>query len=84
MRASLKGRSNLLLQPTGNPLLYEVIANEHNVGRIALFNSLQDRSKPWGWIAFKDGGEPAYGFEASREAAMQAFTRCWMRGSACR
>ena len=28
--------TDLLLQPTGNPSLYEVIANEHIVGRIAL------------------------------------------------
>ena len=69
--------TDLLLQPTGNPSLYEIIANEHIVGRIALFSSLRDHSRPWGWIAFKGGEEPAYGFEVSREAAFQALTRCW-------
>ena len=39
--------TDILLQPTGNPSLYEVIANEHIVGRIALFSALRDRSKPW-------------------------------------
>lgn len=74
--------TNLRLQSTGNPSLYEVIANHYIVGRIALFKHL--RGKPWGWIAFPAGGEPVYGFEASREAAMQAFTRCWLRGPECR
>ena len=67
--------TDLLLRPTGNPSLYEVIANKQIVGRIALFRSL--RNRPRGWIAFRAGREPTYGFEASREAAMQAFTRYW-------
>ena len=52
------------------------------VGRIALFRALQDRSKPWIWtidLAFTDGRDQTHGFEASREAAMEAFTRCWFR-----
>ena len=28
-------------------------------------------------FAFHDGRYPAHGFEASRDAAMEAFTRCW-------
>jgi hypothetical protein len=65
---------DLLLQPTANRALYEVIANKQVVGRIALFRTVQNR--PWGWIAFRPGKEPVYGFEASREDAMQALTRC--------
>jgi hypothetical protein len=71
--------TDLLLRRTGNPSLYEVIADEHIVGRIALFR--RNRGKPWGWIALKDGREPTYGFEASREAAMEAFARCWFGDS---
>ena len=59
--------TDLLLQPTGNPSQYEVIADEQIVGRIALFSALRDRSKQ------------THGFEASCEAAMEAFTRCWFR-----
>jgi hypothetical protein len=69
--------TELLLQPTGNPSLYEVIANKQVVGRIALFRSL--RNRPWGWIVFRPGCEPVYGFEATREDATQAFTRCWFQ-----
>ena len=32
--------TDLLLHPTGHPSLYEVIANERIVGRIALFPDL--------------------------------------------
>jgi hypothetical protein len=74
--------TDLLLQPTSNRALYEVIANKQVVGRIAMFGSL--RNKPWGWIVFQPGKEPVYGFEASREDAMQAFTRCWLQSSSAR
>ena len=46
--------TDLLLRPTGNPSLYEVIANKQIVGRIALFRSL--RNPPRGWIAFRAVG----------------------------
>ena len=52
--------TDLLLQPTGNPSQYEVIADEQIVGRIALFSALRDRSEPWIWtidLAFKDDRE---------------------------
>ena len=74
--------TDLLLQPTGNPSQYEVIADEQIVGRIALFSALRDRSEPWIWtidLAFKDDRDQTHGFEASCEAAMEAFTRCWFR-----
>ena len=74
--------TDLLLQPTGNPSQYEVVADEHIVGRIALFNALQGHIKPWVWTidsAFHNGRDQTHGFEATRETAMQAFTRCWFR-----
>jgi hypothetical protein len=74
--------TDLLLQPTGNPSQYEVIADEQIVGRIALFSALRDRSKPWIWtihLAFTDGRERTHGLKATRDAAMQAFTQCWFR-----
>lgn len=73
--------TNLLLQPTGSTQ-YEVIADGQIVGRIALFYALRNRSKPWVWsidLAFSDGHDPVHGFAATREAAMQAFTRSWFR-----
>ena len=66
----------LLRSTTGNPSQYEVIADEEIVGRIARYNALQ--SKPWVWsvdLAFQEGRHPTHGFEATREAAMQAFAR---------
>jgi hypothetical protein len=74
--------TDLLLQPTGNLSQYEVIADEQIVGRIVLISALRDRSKPWIWtidLAFKDDRDQTHGFEASCEAAMEAFTRCWFR-----
>jgi hypothetical protein len=49
-------------------------------GRISLVNAVQN--KPWMWsidFAFSQGHEPLYGFEATREAAMQSFARTWFR-----
>jgi hypothetical protein len=61
-----------------------VIADEHVVGRIALFRALRDRSKPWIWTidaAFSEGRDQTHGFEATRDAAMQAFARYWFRAN---
>ena len=53
------------------------------IGRIVLLTALASRhEKPWMWLidsAFHEGREHTYGFEASREAAMQSFARCWFR-----
>ena len=73
----------LLRSTTGNPSQYEVIADEEIVGRIARYNALRDQSKPWVWsvdLAFQEARHPTHGFEATREAAMQAFARSWFRG----
>ena len=67
--------TDLLLQPTGNPTQYEVIADGEIVGRIALFSSLRDHSRSWVWsidLAFYKRHDRAHGFEATREAALQA------------
>jgi hypothetical protein len=72
--------ADLILQPTGNPTLFEVIANDRIVGRIVRFSTGRNRSKPWGWsieVPFREGRSPAYRYEATREAAMQAFARSW-------
>jgi hypothetical protein len=64
--------TDLLLQPSGNPTQYEVIADGQIVGRIALFSSLRDHSRPWVWsidLAFYKRHDRAHGFEATREAA---------------
>jgi hypothetical protein len=72
--------TDLLLQPTGNPTQYEVMADGQIVGRIALFSALRDHSRPWVWtidLAFYQATDPAHGFASTRDAAMQAFARCW-------
>ena len=69
--------TDLLLQPI--PTQYEVIADGKIVGQIALFTA-SSTGTPWLWsidFAFHEGRHPAHGFEATREAAMQAFARCW-------
>ena len=74
--------TDLLLQPTGSPTQYEVIADAQIIGRITLSSSLRNHSEPWVWsidLAFSDGHDPVHGFAATREAAMQAFTRSWFR-----
>ena len=42
------GVTDLLLQPTENPSQYEVIADEHVVGRIALFRALETADLGYG------------------------------------
>jgi hypothetical protein len=65
---------NLMLQPTGDPEDYEVLANGKIVGRILLL------AGAWAWAidtAFREARHPVYGFEATRDAAMNAFARSW-------
>jgi hypothetical protein len=73
--------TELLLQPTADPSNYEVIAGSGQpVGRIALYGT--SHMKPWLWSIdhqFHDGHDPVRGFEATREAAMQAFAKSWHR-----
>jgi hypothetical protein len=72
--------TDLFLQPTGSPAQYEVISDAQIVGRIMLSSSLRNHSKPWVWsinLAFSDGHEPVHGFEATPDAAMEAFARSW-------
>jgi hypothetical protein len=72
--------ADVILQSTGNPTLFEVIANGRIVGRIIRFSTGRKRSKPWVWsieLPFREGHAPAYGYEATREAAMKAFAKAW-------
>jgi hypothetical protein len=74
--------TDLLLQRSAEaPNEYEVIAARQVVGRVSLFSS-SPPGTPWMWsidFAFHEGWHSAHGFEATREAALQAFTRCWFR-----
>ena len=53
------------------------------IGYIVLLTALAGtHPKPWMWsidLAFCEGRDQTHGFEATREAAMEAFTRCWFR-----
>ena len=55
-----------------------MIANAEIIGRIEL---LGGRNKPWFWsisLPFRgDRRHPWHGFEATREAAMEAIARSW-------
>jgi hypothetical protein len=75
--------TDLFLQPApAGKNEYEVIAGGGQiVGRIALFNSAL-AATPWMWLinfAFHEDREVTNGYEATRDAAMQAFARCWHR-----
>jgi len=75
--------TDLLLQPAParGPNHYEVIADDWIVGRIVLSDA-SPAERPWMWSLdheFYQGREPTHGYEATREAAMQAFTKCWHR-----
>jgi hypothetical protein len=66
--------TDLLLQPTGDPDDYEVVADGQVVGRIVLLTGA------WSWAidtAFRPGRLPVCCFEPTRDAAMQAFARSW-------
>jgi hypothetical protein len=53
------------------------------IGYIVLLTALAGiHAKPWMWLIdsnFHEGRDQTHGFEATREAAMEAFTRCWFR-----
>jgi hypothetical protein len=79
-RGLVAAMTDLVLQRTGSSTQYEVIAEDEIVGRISLVGALQN--KPWMWsidFTFSEGHEPLYGFEATREAAMQSFAKSWFR-----
>jgi hypothetical protein len=66
--------TDLLLQPTGDLDDYEVVLDGQVVGRIVLLTG------SWSWAidtAFRPGRLPVFGFEPTRDAAMQAFARSW-------
>jgi hypothetical protein len=53
------------------------------IGYIVLLTALAGtHAKPWMWLidsAFHEGRDQTHGFEATREAAIEGFTRCWFR-----
>jgi hypothetical protein len=53
------------------------------IGYLVLLTALAGiHAKPWMWLidsAFHDGRDQTHGFEATCEAAMEAFTQCWFR-----
>ena len=53
------------------------------IGYIVLLTALAGtHAKPWMWsidFSLHEGRDQTHGFEATREAAMEAFTRCWFR-----
>ena len=73
--------TDLLLQPApaSGPNDYEVIADDWIVGRIVLSDA-SPAERPWMWSLdheFYQGRDQTHGYEATREAAMQAFAKCW-------
>jgi hypothetical protein len=65
--------TDLLLQPTGDPDDYEVVADLQTVGRVVLL------ARAWSWTIdteFRPGRQPVY-FEPTRDAAMRSFARSW-------
>jgi hypothetical protein len=59
---------------------YEVFEGDLVVGHIRM--STASPATPWLWtLAYgqHEDRTPAYGYEATREAAMQAFARSWNR-----
>src|SRR3954451_925234 len=70
-----------VLESRGNN--FQVLEAGRIIGYIVLLTALAGtHPKPWMWsidFAFCEGRDQTHGFEATREAAMEAFTRCWFR-----
>jgi hypothetical protein len=78
--------SGLLLRevPAGRGNNFEVCDDTGQIiGCIVMLTALaRSHGKPWMWSidsTFHEGRERTYGFEATCEAAMEAFARCWFR-----
>jgi hypothetical protein len=59
---------------------FDVLENGVVIGRI-FFSPAALQSRPWMWASGHNGDikRAAHGYEATREAAMQAFARRWHR-----
>jgi hypothetical protein len=58
MGAKMPPMTDLSLRPTGNRTQFEVIANGRIIGRIAMFSTGRNRSRPWLWsieLPFREG-----------------------------
>lgn len=79
-RRMLPSMTDLTLQPTVDRTQFEVVADGRVVGRVTLFKSGRNRSQPWLWsigLAFREGHDPTYGYEATLELARRAFAKSW-------
>jgi hypothetical protein len=58
---------------------YDVLENGVVVGRIFFLNAVAPAGRPWMWASGHNGDfkRAAYGYEATREAAMAAFAKSW-------
>jgi hypothetical protein len=68
--------------PATGPDDYDVIGSDGEiVGRIVR-NGTGPAGMPWMWslAARRDGEGPVLGYEATREAAMEAFAKSWRPG----
>jgi hypothetical protein len=60
---------------------YDVLENGVVVGRIFFLDAVGPQGRPWMWASGHNGDtkRAAHGYEATREAAMQAFAKSWRR-----
>jgi len=60
---------------------YDVSENGAVVGRIFFLDAVGPQGRPWMWASGHNGNikRAAYGYEATREAAMATFAKCWRR-----
>ena len=60
---------------------YDVFENGVVVGRILFLDAVGPQGRPWMWASGHNGDikRAAYGYEPTREAAMQAFAKSWRR-----
>ena len=58
---------------------YDVVEDGIKVGRVFLSPDAP-KHRPWMWTSNEHKGRPpAFGYEATREAAMAAFAKSWRR-----
>jgi hypothetical protein len=60
---------------------YDVLEDGVIVGRIFFLDAVGPQGRPWMWASGHNGDyqRAAHGYEPTREAAMQAFKRSWLR-----
>ena len=60
---------------------FDVLEDGKIVGRIVFLDAVGPQGRPWMWASGHNGDikRAAYGYEATREAAMAAFSKSWRR-----